>query len=332
MGENVAVEGGTLNRFVSLALLFAAASASAADAPRTIDVNIHRQLPPAAAREDLPAEQKVTLPIIMTGCEAKLSVASIDYNLSIQPSNKQIVIKMIGTAVLHKTLKGPMAAPILLIKEKAQNGEKTLSVFFEEPMLLREWEAGGDFPETFADDAMVDAKFWTSLELRCPSGSPYRPSAIPKNVTYHNGDEAKVAATVEDATVTIGSESGYGAPSLYDGLVIIGPTLYEALRHDPAMAKIESPKMVTIDPATGKSREMLRAKGNAELAIIGETLRRYLGPAPPRFRAATFQELAQHWVNIGWDIEEPLLVADYGTHKLVLDFAGTHILMIDEVK
>ena len=48
-------------------------------------------------------------------------------------------------------------------------------------------------------------------------------------------------------------------------------------------------------------------------------------------RAATSGDLSAHWLNIGWDIEEPLLVADYGTHRLVFDFSEGHVLMVDEL-
>ncbi len=51
----------------------------------------------------------------------------------------------------------------------------------------------------------------------------------------------------------------------------------------------------------------------------------------PRIRAATAVELAQHWKNIGWDLDEPLLVADYGRHRLIFEYEGGGIMMMDEL-
>ena len=72
-------------------------------------------------------------------------------------------------------------------------------------------------------------------------------------------------------------------------------------------------------------------KGEKEIALFAAAMRRYLGDATPRIRAATSRELAAHWLNIGWDIDEPLLVADYGAHRLVLDYHEGHVLMVDEL-
>ncbi len=113
---------------------------------------------------------------------------------------------------------------------------------------------------------------------------------------------------------------GFGSAGMYGGMAVIGPDLYAKLKGEPSFANVKSPKMVSIDPATKKERGMLRFQGEDEIAILGAAMRRHIGFAPLRIRAATSTELAAHWLNIGWGIEEPILVADYGAHRFIVDF------------
>ncbi len=76
----------------------------------------------------------------------------------------------------------------------------------------------------------------------------------------------------------------------------------------------------------------LRAKGADELALFAKVMAWYLGATTPRIRAATANELAQHWKTIGWDIDEPLLVAEIGGHRLIFDYMKGAVMMIDELR
>jgi len=227
---------------------------------------------------------------------------------------------------------GPLAAPLLEVTTRGESGVEKHSFALETMMTSPAWEKGGVFRETFSGEKLVDAKFWQSVELRCTAASPYRAALIPAGVTYKRGDDAAGAEAARSLKQALGSMRGLGTAALYsDEMVIIGPELYPAIRADEALAGIKSPKMITIDPDTKVQRSELRAKGAAELVLFGQTMSRYLPAMTPRIRAATAVELAQHWKNIGWDIEEPLLVADYGSHRLIFEYAAGGIMMVDEL-
>jgi len=180
---------------------------------------------------------------------------------------------------------------------------------------------------------MHDAKFWRSVELRC-SASPWRVAAVPDNVTYKNGDAAAVDAKVTALKNALRSEQGLATAALFEqkAVLLVGPDLSEALASDPALKEIMAAKTFVMNPDTGKMRATMRVIGLDQLAVFNAALRRYAGSAP-RIRAATSDEVAAHWPNIGWDINEPFVVADYGAHRLIFDYMdGAHLFMIDEVK
>ena len=229
-----------------------------------------------------------------------------------------------GEVTVEKTVDGPLAAPVLAIM---QDGKESYALL-DDMMTNRAWESKGTFSKTIKGDMSK----WQSVELQCPATSPWGAAAWPGDVVYKKGDDAAIAAKVALLKKALASEKGFATPSLCGdgGMVLIGPNLYEAIRADTA--GIESPKVVTIDSQTGKQRAQLRVKGERELSILAAALRKHVGTASPRIRAATYDELAAHWLNIGWDINEPLLIADYGAHRLVLDYMdGAQLFMIDEL-
>jgi hypothetical protein len=221
-----------------------------------------------------------------------------------------------------------------VITQKTPEGAKPVTLVFEAAMASPTWEDGGTFRTAVGDGReLVDAKFWQSAELRCTGAPPWRPAVIPPEVIYKAGPDATLTATAAQLDAALHGPKRFGAPELYgtDPVFLIGPDLHAAIGKDAGLAKVQSPTMVTIDPATKQSRQMLRIKGAEEVSLFAAVLHRYLGDAPPRIRAATSSELSAHWLNIGWDIEEPLLVADYGTHRLIVDYDADGVRMVDEL-
>lgn len=230
-------------------------------------------------------------------------------------------------------VKGAFAAPLLTISFSSTM--PPLDVSFEPAMLSPQWEAAGSFhvSEMHTMKDAADAKFWEGAELRCTVTSPFRPSVIPNDVAYKPGPDKTLNDAAAALRIALAGLERFGTLSIYgdEPLIVVGPILYAAVQHDAGLAKVESPTMMTIDPVSGKARAQLRVKGAKEIALFAAAMHRYLGDGAPRIRAATSRELAAHWLNIGWDIDEPLLVADYGAHRLVFDYNGSHLLMIDEL-
>jgi hypothetical protein len=265
-----------------------------------------------------------TIPVTHAGCDGAAALRSLEFVVDVSAGGNEILVDVHGVVAVEKLKKGPMAAPWFVLKTKNEDGRtQTYTVALDEAMAAPKWEGGGTFRNDFRHGEMVDAKFWESAELRCTTTSPYRTTMIPEGVTYKNGDDGKVAAAAS-------AIAAKGIGGLCD-VTIVGPDLHPQIKDDPALKIVDSPKMAAFT-ADGKTpRSMLRVKGQKECASLAEALRRYAGAGVPRVRAATAKELGQHWLNIGWDIEEPLLVLDYGAHRLIAEIHDGTLFMIDEV-
>jgi hypothetical protein len=298
----------------------------AAEAPRMIDVPMH-----SIDDQGQPTVKSFAVPLRLTGCDGVFDVVSLETSLELDKKmeGRMLLLYLHVDATLKKLAAGPVAPPQLIV----ENDGKKVTVPFATIIAAQNYEeAGAILHERLTSPELTLSAGWKSVELRCSSASPWRAPVIPPEVTYVRKPDAEVAAAVAKVRAAIASPSGFGTPSLYDEMVIIGPDLYKQLQNEPELATFQSPKIVTIDPNTKVSRSMLRAKGPEELALFHKVLTRYLGATTPRrLRPATSAELSAHWVNIGWDIDEPLLILDTGAHRLVLDVSGGGVGMVDEV-
>jgi hypothetical protein len=268
-------------------------------------------------------EQARTIPATHTGCDGLAALRALEYFVDISAHGNEVLVDVHGAAVVEKTKKGPLAAPLFFLKMTGKDGPQTYAVALDDAMASPSWEAGGTFRTEFRHEQLVDAKFWDSAELRCTAASPYRPPVVAEGIVYKNGDDMAAAAAAKAIVSN-------GLAALCD-VTLVGPDLYPAIKDDPALKRVESPTMISQSGGGQTPRSMLRVKGEKECAALGEALRKYTGTLPPRVRAATARELALHWLNIGWDIEEPLLVLDYGAHRLIAEFQDGKLFMIDEV-
>lgn len=318
-----------MKMFIAVALL------AVTSAAQSLKVPITRDYPESAP---LPADMKKSdereIPLRVAGCGDAVRLRDLRYAMKVTKSGDDLYnVELVYDATIDKSAKGPFAAPLLRISFTSQMPPVDLS--FEPAMESAQWENGGSFhvSERHSMNDAADAKFWQSAELRCDAGSPFRPAVIPKDVTYKAGPDKALNETAAMLRNALSTSERFGTLALYgdEPMIFIGPILYAAVQHDPDLAKVDSPSVNTIDPQTGKARAQLRVKGTKEIAFFAAAMRRYPGDGAPRIRAATSRELAAHWLNIGWDIEEPLLVADYGAHRLVVEFSHGNVFMVDEI-
>jgi hypothetical protein len=310
---------------VALALLCAASFVTAAEVPLTI----HRSTPEPV--EGMAVDEQRTIVVRQTGCEGRFAVRSADYRFAITPHGQNVLVDIFGLVTFEKLAKGPAAAPVISIEMNAGKGTSRLAAAAERSMLSASWENGGTFQEELRFGDMFDAKFWKSIEIRCSTSSPFTSTAVPDHVVYKTGDAQKVIATATQLRAALVSERGFAAIP-FGETFLIGPTLYTAIKGDATLAAVESPKVMVIDPDTQKSRALRRIKGEKEVALFAAAMRHYLGDMKPRIRAATSSELGVYWTAISWDIEEPLLVADYGAHALLFDYTGGDVIMVEEAR
>jgi hypothetical protein len=313
------------NLLVALALLCAGSFVMAAEVPLTI----HRSTPEPV--EGMAADEHRTIVVRQTGCEGRFAVRSAEYRFAITPRGQNLLVDISGLVTFEKLAKGPAAAPVIAIEMNAGKGTSTLAFAAEYSMLSASWETGGTFQEELRSGDMFDAKFWTAIEIRCSTQSPFTSTAVPDHVVYKTGDPQKIIATATQLRAALESEHGFAAVAFGESF-LIGPTLYAAIKGDATLAAVESPTVMMIDPETHKTRALLRIKGEKEVALFAAAMRRYLGDAKPRIRAATSSELGVYWTAISWDIEEPLLVADYGAHALLFDYTGGDVMMVEEAR
>jgi hypothetical protein len=89
---------------------------------------------------------------------------------------------------------------------------------------------------------------------------------------------------------------------------------------DPARVRTGTGK-VPISSDVPMDFPIVGASGVEHRAYLAQHLRATLPPGPPKtVRAANFDELALVWFFIGWDLDAPLLVAEWETQRVLFDF------------
>jgi hypothetical protein len=89
---------------------------------------------------------------------------------------------------------------------------------------------------------------------------------------------------------------------------------------DPGQVRTGTGK-VPISSDVPMAFPILGASGVEHRAYLAQHLRATLPPGPPKaLRAPSFDELALVWFFIGWDLEAPLLVAEWDSQRVLFDF------------
>lgn len=89
---------------------------------------------------------------------------------------------------------------------------------------------------------------------------------------------------------------------------------------DPARVRSGTGK-VPISSDVPMDFPIVGASGVEQRAYLAQHLRATLPPGPPmQVRAPNFDELALVWFFIGWDLDAPLLVAEWDAQRVLFDF------------
>jgi hypothetical protein len=123
-----------------------------------------------------------------------------------------------------------------------------------------------------------------------------------------------------------------GAPTynLHNSIVFIGPVLWNRYKKIPLLSNIEGG-----DVSIRFNNEILSAKLTQELTDfkkVWDYLRTEVAAGNLKLRKATYNELDYYWSVISFDIEEPLLIAETGTHRYILNISPKtmKLLWLDE--
>ncbi|RYY65881.1 MAG: hypothetical protein EOO12_05800 [Chitinophagaceae bacterium] len=150
---------------------------------------------------------------------------------------------------------------------------------------------------------------------------------VPARVVY----KYSAPALVEQAKVKLRRElSGVADYSLTKGVLFIGPGLWQRYSRIAALAAIPGGNMTILFDGEKLNGKMTQDKDG--FTKVWNQVRAELKDQPYTLRKATYQELDYYWSVINFDIEEPLLIADAGAHRYILQLSNDlRLLWLDEV-
>ncbi|MBI3135044.1 MAG: hypothetical protein HYZ14_10270 [Bacteroidetes bacterium] len=98
---------------------------------------------------------------------------------------------------------------------------------------------------------------------------------------------------------------------------IIGPILWERLDSLEPIHEIEGGKVTFhVDKKKYNGKYI---QSDADGKLIWDQIRSEFNNVPMRLRKPTYSELEYYWAVISFDIVEPLIIAEAGTRKYILD-------------
>lgn len=152
--------------------------------------------------------------------------------------------------------------------------------------------------------------------------------SIPKGVAYKYCS----LSTLEDARTIVQREiSDSVAYDLNDGILFVGPVLWSRYKKMPALQKISGGNVTILF-----NNEKLSAKitqDEQSFKKIWDQFRREVADTNLVLRKATTKEIQYYWSVISFDIEEPLLIAETGSRRFILNISPRNLklLWLDEV-
>lgn len=151
---------------------------------------------------------------------------------------------------------------------------------------------------------------------------------IPKGVVY------KRAGTAENNKARTLLQQEFNANtvtySLFDGVVFIGPRLWNRYKDREAFSKIKGGNVQFNVPITDsvtqkESVKILNGKlvqNNDDFKILWNQIIADAGSTAPVIRKVKEKELSYYWAIINFDIEEPVYVAETSGYNLLVQFIG----------
>jgi hypothetical protein len=165
------------------------------------------------------------------------------------------------------------------------------------------------------------------VSAQAPTAEP----TLPLGVVLRPADEATIArgrqrleALLADRTPATWSAAMSDAPLQGRASVMVGTFVALDLgdRTDFDVRRTHHGKgVVPLTPDIPVHYQLIGATTPAQRDYLAEQLLRILPTgAPDAIRPADFDELALIWYFIGWDLDEPLYVAQWGDRRFVFDF------------
>jgi hypothetical protein len=151
---------------------------------------------------------------------------------------------------------------------------------------------------------------------------------IPKGVVYKYVNPA----LVEKAKTIIRQElSDSVTYKLNGGIVFVGPVLWSRYKKMPQMGAITGGDMTIKFNQQDLSAKVTQT--DEGFRIIWDQVRKEVVIDQLRLRKATRRELAYYWSVISFDIEEPLIIAESGSHRFLMNLGAEklNLTWLDEI-
>jgi hypothetical protein len=151
---------------------------------------------------------------------------------------------------------------------------------------------------------------------------------IPKGVVYKYCAPSVIEQTKYLVTKELSDSTAY---ELNDGILFIGPVLWQRYKKIPALAGISGGNVTILfknEKLSGKMTQEAK-----DFKKVWDQLRKETASADLTLRKPTTKELEYYWSVISFDIEEPLLVAETNEHRYILNISPKtmKLLWLDEV-
>ena len=128
---------------------------------------------------------------------------------------------------------------------------------------------------------------------------------------------------------------------LFDKTLYIGPVLWNRLKKDSTINKIEGGNLELLTPFYDDKGSLVEQKiiqgkliqNKDDFKIVWDYIIKELSESPILYRKLTQKELSYYWSVIFYDIEEPIYIVENRNIKLLIDQGNSlKLLWLDEVK
>ncbi len=151
---------------------------------------------------------------------------------------------------------------------------------------------------------------------------------VPKGVAYKYCS----SSIFEEAKTLVAKEiSDSAIYALNDGILVIGPVLWSRYKQLPTLQKLPGGNVSIIFNNENLPAKITQDEGS--FRKVWDQFRKEASDSNLILRKANSREIQYYWSVISFDIEEPLLIAETGERRFILNISpgNLKLLWLDEV-
>jgi hypothetical protein len=151
---------------------------------------------------------------------------------------------------------------------------------------------------------------------------------LPRGVVYNYCEPALLERAKTLITNELSDSVHY---NLDKGIMIVGPSLWMRYKDIPELAAIENGNVSFLVDKKQLAGKMTQSR--EDFKKVWNQLRSEIKPNGFTLRKLNSKELQYYWAVISFDIDEPLLIAESGLHKYIINLSPKDLTLVwlDEV-